>query len=65
MTREIEVVVEITIQIMNSFSYAYVQKEKKCTHVVYLTNVCSKYKQTKERKRGKRNEDLPSANYIK
>jgi hypothetical protein len=52
-TREIAVVVEITIQMMNSFSYKYIQKEeeeKKRTHVVYLTNVCSKYKQTKERK---------------
>ena len=48
-TTEIAAVIEITIQIMNSFSYTYIQKEKR-THVVYLTNVCSKYKQTKNEK---------------
>jgi hypothetical protein len=36
-TREIQVVVEITIQMMNSFSYTYIQREKK-TYTCRLSN---------------------------
>ena len=45
--------VEITIRLMNSIAVKYIQngEERKNarTHVVYLTNVCSEYKQTKQR----------------
>lgn len=55
-TRDIAVVgLEITTQLMNSIAAKYIQNGEKRererknarTHVVYLTNVCSKYKQTK------------------
>jgi hypothetical protein len=60
--REIAVIVEITIQMMNSFSYTYIQKEKK-TYTCRLSNKRVQQIQTNKReKMGEKNEDLPSAN---
>ncbi len=62
MTREISVVVEITIQMMNSFSYKYIQKEeRRKTYTCRLSNKRVQQIQTNKRG-GKKNEDLPSAN---
>ncbi len=52
-TREIAVVVEITIQMMNSFSYKYIQKEEeeKKTYTCRLSNKRVQQIQTNKRKK--------------